>query len=124
MQYLLSMLQLAFGQIPPNQWRQLLALCCLYYLSKMGWPTINEFYALYRLLYSKKRNCRGCVSFTARDYLPPVIDLLTSINNHWRAKVVLAGGRWQRHCPTYVVPKRAEKCSLPADTVLAYLVSW
>lgn len=105
-QYLLSMLQLAPEHIPPNQWRQILSHCCLYYLSDMEWPTINEFRALYRLSYSKKQNCGGCVSFTARDFLSLVTDLPTSINNNWRSKVVLACGIWQRDSQTFVVPNR------------------
>ena len=103
-QYMLSMLQLAPGQVPPNQWRQLLGLGCLYYLSNMGWPTINEFRALYRLSYSKKAGSSGCVGFTARDYESVITDLPSSINKEWRAKVVLVGGPWQRKTRRHTVP--------------------
>ena len=92
--YILSMLQLAPRQVPPNQWRQLLGLGCLYCLSNMGWPTINEFRALYRLSYSKKAGSSGCVGFTSRDYESVITDLPFSINKEWRVKVVLVEGSW------------------------------
>lgn len=87
------MLQLALDQVPPYQWRQLLG--CLYYMSNMGWPTISEFRALYRLSYFKKAGSFGCVSFIALDYESVVMNLPSSINKEWRAKVVLVGGSLQ-----------------------------
>lgn len=88
------MLQLAPGQIPPNQWRQLLGLRCQYYL----------FHSLYRLSYSKKAGSSGCVSFTVRDYESVVTDLPSSINKEWRVNVVLVGGLWQRKTKRHTVP--------------------
>ncbi|KAL6189469.1 hypothetical protein ACLB2K_040858 [Fragaria x ananassa] len=64
----------------------------------------HEFRALYSLSYSKKQNYGGYVLFAARDYLSPITDLPTSVNNNWSLNVVLFGGRWLRNCPIYVVP--------------------
>ena len=100
---MLSMLQLAPGQVPPNQWWQLLGLGCLYYLSNMGWPTINEFHTLYILSYSKKTGSSECVGFTARDYESVVTDLPSSMNKEWKAKVALLGGLWKQKMRRHTV---------------------
>ena len=93
-QYILSKLYLSPAQLPPNQWRQLITLGCLYFLSAMNSPTLNEFHALYRLKYSGKAGNGGCVRFDSRK-TAIVTNLPSFTTKSWRNKVVMAGGAWQ-----------------------------
>ncbi|XP_024178758.1 uncharacterized protein LOC112184749 [Rosa chinensis] len=95
LQYLLRMLNLSPGQLTPNAVRQIYSMMAMWDLCQQGWPSINEFRAVHRVLYSRKQSCAGTVTFAARDYEPLVTDMPTLMSKRWRNKVFLAGGRWQ-----------------------------
>ncbi|XP_062014247.1 uncharacterized protein LOC133730724 [Rosa rugosa] len=95
LQYLLRMLNLSPGQLTPNAIRQIYSMMAMWDLCQQGWPSVNEFRAVHRILYSRKLSCAGTVTFAARDYEPLVTDMPSSMSKRWRNKVFLAGGRWQ-----------------------------
>lgn len=67
-QYIMCALRLAPGQIGPNAWRQLLGMYMLWHLSEHGWPTHNEVFACYKVLYSTKKGCSEIVNLNAQAF--------------------------------------------------------
>ncbi|PRQ45981.1 hypothetical protein RchiOBHm_Chr2g0084191 [Rosa chinensis] len=101
LQYLLSCLNVAIGQLSPNTLKQIMGiLCCGGYVTRSA-RVFDEFNYLYKLQYSKKAGDGGYVNFKARGRE----DLILNIHAQWRrSRLCMVSGTWQNLRTVHRVP--------------------
>ncbi|PRQ55277.1 hypothetical protein RchiOBHm_Chr1g0322801 [Rosa chinensis] len=123
LQYLLSCLNIAVGQLSPNALRQLMGLLLLWMLCRQQCPSINEFNSLFKMQYSTKVGDGGCVNFQARGRMV-IEDLPSNIYGRWRGRPCLVGGRWQNPDMMHQVPTRFQPINEYRDCVFSAFCNW
>ncbi|PRQ38946.1 hypothetical protein RchiOBHm_Chr4g0419581 [Rosa chinensis] len=110
LQYLLSCLNIAVGQLSPNALRQIMGVLLLWKLSKLLCPSIGEFNSLFKLSDSTKRGDSGCVNFRVCCCIV-IKELPSNIYSCWRGWMCLVGGRWQNPDMVHRAPSRFQSIS-------------